>query len=224
MKSSRPSQPASTFDLDFSFPHGRHGQRRPVSALGAALLAIGLASAPVHAEEGARAQAERVARELGAQTADKALLAPLLDKVRSALERAANARRAGDQRHGSELEALALELAQSAADLVRERQAHRRVDEAEQKAQAAETRVLRARALVEQTAARRGRAAERLRELEAEKANPTPGAATPPAKPMPDPKTAVPAPKSAAPAAKPASEKKPVAPTAKPGKASAGSP
>jgi colicin import membrane protein len=143
--------------------------------------------------------------------------------VRSALERAANARRAGDQRHGSELEALALELSQSAVDLVREKQAQGRVDETEQKAQAAETRVMRARALVEQTAARRGRAAERLRELELEKANPTPGAA-PPAKPMPDPKTGVAAPKSATPAAKPASEKKAIAPAAKPGKGSSGSP
>lgn len=211
------------FAFDLGYPRGRASLRRPASALGAVLLALGLASAPAHAEEGARAQAERIARELGAQTANRALLGPLLERVRSALERAANARRAGDQRHGSELEALALELAQSAVDLVREKQAQGRVDESEQKAQSAETRVLRARALVEQTAARRGRAAERLRELELEKANPTPGAA-PPAKPMPDPKTGVSAPKSAPPAAKPASEKKSIAPAAKPGKTSSGSP
>lgn len=145
--------------------------------MGAALFAFVLTPTPARAEEAASAQAARLIQELSAATADSALVGPWLERARHALERAANARRAGDHRHGSELEALALELAQGAVDLRREKQAQARASEAEEKALAAETRVIRVRALVEQTAARRGRAAERLRELEADQKNP---AASPP--------------------------------------------
>jgi colicin import membrane protein len=139
-------------------------------------------------------------RELEAQTADRALLGPSLARAKHALERAANARRSGDHRHGSELEALALELAQGAVDLQREKRAQTQVSETEEKALAAETRVVRARALVEQTAARRGRAAERLHELETEKAKPS----APDAKKAPDAKRPPDAKKAPAPSAKPA--------------------
>lgn len=169
-------------------------------ALATAFAGAGLLTAPAQAEEATGAQAARLVRELEAHSADRALLAPSLDRAKHALERAANARRAGDHRHGSELEALALELAQSAVDLRREKQVQASVSETEEKALAAETRVLRARALVEQTAARRGRAAERLHELEAEKAKPggadtkkTPDAKKPPAASTPDAQKAAPA-------------------------------
>jgi colicin import membrane protein len=140
------------------------------------LLALGLCASSARAEDSARARAERIARALESAAADRVVVAPVLARARHALERAANARRAGDHRHGSELEALALELAQSAADMQREKVAQTRVSEMERKALDAETRLVRARALVEQTAARRGRAAERLRELETEKAKPSAGA------------------------------------------------
>lgn len=164
-------------------PHLETGRRKlRVLAVALALFSAGFAATPAVAEEAVGAQAARLVHELEAQTADRALLGPSLQRARHALERATNARRTGDHRHGSELEALALELAQSAVDLQREKRAQARVSETEEKALAAETRVVRARALVEQTAARRGRAAERLRELELQKPKPSaPGAKKAPA-------------------------------------------
>jgi colicin import membrane protein len=136
----------------------------------AAALAVSLGAGSASAQEGVREKSERLLRELAAKAEAKALIAPLLERSKHALERAQNARRAGDQRHAGELEVLALEIAETAADVVRAGQAETRLGEVEQKALDAETRVVRARALVEQTAARRGRAAERLQQLEAEKA------------------------------------------------------
>lgn len=163
--------------------------RRLGSALlvGTLLLGLGLCAGSARAEVSARASAERIARELESQSAERALVAPMLARAHHALERAANARRAGDHRHGSELEALALELAQCAADMRREKLAQVRVSETEKKALDAETRVVRARALVEQTAARRGRAAERLRELEDNRSKPSGASSKPPLATKPPP-------------------------------------
>ncbi|HET9959824.1 MAG TPA: hypothetical protein VFQ61_35275 [Polyangiaceae bacterium] len=130
-------------------------------------LLLAMASA-AHAETTPRAQAEATVRELeGSQGKDRALTEPLLVRARSALTRAKNARQAGDQRHGSLLEALAMELAESARDLVRVKSAEQQTTEFEKQALDAETRAVRARALVELAAARRGRAQEQLDEAEA---------------------------------------------------------
>jgi colicin import membrane protein len=147
---------------------------------GLVLLAMLFSSLPSRADEAVRSRAEGVIRELEARKQDEPLTSGLLRRAHQALERATNARRAGDSVHGSELEALALELAETARDLTRAVAAEREVNELEQKAIDAETRVVRARALVEQTAARRGRAAERLELLEAEKKNRSPEHASPP--------------------------------------------
>ncbi len=128
-----------------------------------------LSQAPAHAEESLAARSERLIAALDAQAELKDVVSPLLARARKALERAKNARRAGDHHHGSELEALSVELAESATDLARVHRTEREVGEIERKAADAETRVVRARALLEQAAARRGRAAERLRQVEAER-------------------------------------------------------
>jgi hypothetical protein len=132
-------------------------------------LLVMLSQSPVLADESLGARAERILKELSALTELKPVVEPLVARSQQALERAKNARRAGDQHHGSELEALGLELAESARDLARVQRTERDVGEVERKAVEAETRLVRARALLEQAAARRGRAAERLQQAEADK-------------------------------------------------------
>jgi DNA repair exonuclease SbcCD ATPase subunit len=183
VKFARPPRPIPDSDSGSRSLAGELGLHGPLApravVLGLALLGAASFSAPARAEEGVRVRAERIVHELEAKKTDLATLQATLDRARQALERASNARRAGDHLHGGELEALALELAESAADLLRAQRAQTQVTEIERKAVDAETRVLRVRALVEQTAARRGRAAERLHEVEAEKAKPNAGAAAP---------------------------------------------
>lgn len=164
--------------------------------LGLALAAYGSVAAPAAAEDSARTQAEASLKSLGAEAKDKELVAPLVARAQKALERALGARRSGDHAHGSQLEALALELTDAAKDLLRTHAAETAAKNAEEKAVDLETRVVRARALVEQAAARRGRASERLRAIEAERGKPAP--ATSKAKKVPaatDPATAAPPPK-----------------------------
>ena len=172
--------------------------------LGLALAAYGSFAAPAAADDSARAEAESSLKSLDAEAKSKELVAPLVARAQKALERALAARRSGDQAHGSQLEALALELASAAKDLVRTHAAEAAAKASEEKALDLETRVVRARALVEQAAARRGRASERLRAVEAERGKPAP--ATSKAKKVPaatDPSTAAPPPKVPLPGSKP---------------------
>ena len=151
-----------------AWPPGRLG----VSAL--ALAALVALAAPAAAEDSARTRAEATLKSLDALPKEKELISSFVARAQKALERAASARRGGDQAHGSQLESLALELAEAASDLVRTHAAEAQAADAEQKALDLETKVVRARALVEQAAARRGRASERLRAVEAEKGKPAP--------------------------------------------------
>ncbi|HET9931798.1 MAG TPA: hypothetical protein VFQ35_13950 [Polyangiaceae bacterium] len=173
----------------------RHWTGSPCRVL-ALLLALGSSGTfalPAAADDSARAQAEASLKGLDAEAKDKELVAPLVARARKALERALGARRSGDHAHGSQLEALALELTDAAKDLVRTHAAEVAAKSTEDKALDLETRVVRARALVEQAAARRGRASERLRGIEAERGKPAP--ATSKTKKVPaatDPATAAP--------------------------------
>jgi hypothetical protein len=152
-------------------------QRTHVAALFASCVGLaGLGvTAPTRADESPRARTEAALAALDADPAAHKLTEPVIARARQALERAANARRGGDHAHGSALEALAAELADAAADLVRTEHAEAQANAAQQKALDLETRVVRARALVEQAAARRGRASEKLQSVEAERAK-TPAA------------------------------------------------
>jgi colicin import membrane protein len=117
-----------------------------------------------------RAAADAQLRELEATPETRSLAKDAIARGRNALERARRARSAGDHPHGGELEALALELAESGRDLVRTAKAEQTLTELETRTRELEARAVRARALVEQTVARRGRAAEQLARARAERA------------------------------------------------------
>ncbi|MGC4089300.1 MAG: hypothetical protein QM756_15715 [Polyangiaceae bacterium] len=173
----------------------------PLARWGALLggFSLLLVSAPSRAEDSARVRAEANLKSLTALTAEQSVIGPLLTRAKKALERADSARRANDTAHGSQLEALALELTDAANDLVRTHAAEQQGTAAQQKALDLETRVVRARALVEQGAARRGRASERLQTVEAEKGKPAPSKAgkKPAAPPGATPPATAPAPAKA---------------------------
>jgi hypothetical protein len=117
------------------------------------------------------ARAEQLLQVLSADQTQQELTGPLLGRARHALKRAQSARQAGDQTHRTQLEALALELLEAARALVLAVQAERELGALEKRAADTETRAVRAQALVEQTAARRGRAAEQLKALQTQKTN-----------------------------------------------------
>ena len=97
--------------------------------------------------------------------------------VKVALERAHGARAAGDELHGRMLEGLALEWAETARDLARAAVAEQAAQAIGKKAYEVQTQAERARALLEETQARRGRAAAELAHVEAEARDAFKGAA-----------------------------------------------
>ena len=144
-----------------------------------------------------------------------------IDHAKESLERAHGARAAGDAAHARMLDGLALEYAESARDLLRAASAEQAAASAADKAREASVRAERARALLEETQARRGRADAELekaltdereardRAAKAEEARLAAGkaAATTPAASKPAPKGGKdkPAPKKASGPSKPAS-------------------
>lgn len=138
---------------------------------GASLLSIAVLTLcpPTQAESGpAATSVETSLKSVEARTEYRAVLAPYLERARHALSRAKSARGAGDHQHGAELEALAQEITSTAVDLTRALDSEKKLEETQRRAMEIETRAVRAEALVEQTVARRGRAAEELRAIEAE--------------------------------------------------------
>jgi hypothetical protein len=137
-----------------------------------------------------RATAEALLTQLEATPETRALAKDQIKRGRHALERARRARGGGDHAHGAQLENLAVELAESGRDLLRTAKAEQSLSELETRTRELEARAVRARALVEQTVARRGRAAEQLARVQAERAAP---AVPTPARPKaPPPKPAAP--------------------------------
>jgi hypothetical protein len=130
-----------------------------VAALGAGVAFAAAPGSP-------RAQAEALIAEVDAHPADKKLAAELVDHARSALGRANGARSAGDVAHGEELEAMGLEWAQAARDLVQTTQVEEQAVKLEKQAADASRKAIRAQALLEETLARRGRAEAKLKQLE----------------------------------------------------------
>jgi hypothetical protein len=97
--------------------------------------------------------------------------------VKLALERARGARVAGDEAHARMLDGIALEWAETARDLDRAATVERAATAEGQRALEAQTKADRARALLEETQARRGRTAAELARVEAEAKDATKGAA-----------------------------------------------
>lgn len=88
----------------------------------------------------------------------KKLVASSIEHAKESLERAHGARAAGDVGHARMLDGLALEWAETARELLRAAAAEQAATSASDKAREAATRAERARALLEETQARRGRA------------------------------------------------------------------
>jgi hypothetical protein len=142
-----------------------HSWRRGSAA--AALLVALLLPAMLLAEQPAdRNQAEAKIEAIAKDQTLRKLAAEPLKRARAALQRSEAARAAGDHFHGSMLDSLALEWASAADAVARSAGIEREADELQRKVAEAETKVIRARALLEETIARRGRARERLEALQ----------------------------------------------------------
>lgn len=156
---------------------------RSIAAAG--VLAV-LASAPASANRGGdREIASGLIAELRKNRAAAAFAKEPIDKAAHALRRAEDARAAGDHEHGAELEALAREWAETGGDLVRAAAVEQKLAKIQKEHSETETKLVRARALLEETVARRGRAKTRLDALEAERGTPKPAPAPDPEKKQP---------------------------------------
>lgn len=160
-----------------------------------------------------RTRALELIRSLESGATEKSPTREPVLRAKAALERADSQRQQGDEAHARLLEDFALEWAETGGDLVEVSALEEQARALEEKLLQAETKVRRARTLLEETETRRGRARTELQHLEgaaAGSSNPTPATA-PSAKESPTPATSAPAtstPSKAAP--------QPSAPPAKP--------
>lgn len=130
-----------------------------------ALAHNGGASGPVlevpRPPDGDGATAHDLVKDVEAKATDakaKKVVASSLEHAKEALERAHGARAAGDAKHAHMLDGVALEWAENARDLLRAAAAEQVAVAAADKAREAAVKAERARALLEETQARRGRA------------------------------------------------------------------
>jgi hypothetical protein len=136
------------------------------------LLALGIALAGAAFADpiSDKAVAEQILASLAAP-ADSSMQAVVrgpADEAKRALERAAGARRAGDVHHAELLEGLGREWAETARDLVRAVSLEADAGALETAAAEAGVGAERARALLEEAIARRGRAEAELEKLSAD--------------------------------------------------------
>jgi hypothetical protein len=144
-------------------------------APGAALAHGGGAAMPTEvpaSPPGDGATAQGILHELDARAEKDAetarVVAEPVKSAKRALERARGARTSGDELHARMLDGLALEWAESARDLDRAATAERASVTTSKQANEVETRAKQARALLEETQARRGRTAAELERVEAD--------------------------------------------------------
>jgi hypothetical protein len=127
------------------------------------------------------ATAEGILRDLEAKAAKDAetakVVAEPVKSARRALERAHGARAAGDPVHALVLDGLALEWAEAARALDKAAAAEQVATATSKHAHEVQTKAERARALLEETQARRGRTAAELERVEAEARESANGAA-----------------------------------------------
>jgi hypothetical protein len=139
------------------------------SAHGATTTLDGAPTPPSPPGDGAKAEAilADVAARAKDAAAQKLVERPVHD-AKLALERARGARVSGDEAHAAMLDGLALELAESARDLGRAAAGEAASLAAVKDARELVTKVERARTLLEETQARRGRAVAELQKAEAD--------------------------------------------------------
>lgn len=107
-------------------------------------------------------QAKRTIDSIAADPQQKKLTAQPLAQARQALERASDARKAGDADHARLLDELALEWAQTAGDLVHTSKLEQESAKLEKEASEVEAKAVRALAIIEEAVARRGRVQQEL--------------------------------------------------------------
>jgi hypothetical protein len=136
-----------------------------LAGLPAAVVAVGSAWAD---EPTGRAGAERILAEIGRDSGlDSSTVRRPAEEARKALERANGARSAGDAVHAEQLEALACEWAMVARDMVRTALVEGDAGALQLALGDATVQAERARALLEEAIARRGRAMAELSKLDA---------------------------------------------------------
>lgn len=163
-------------------------------ALAALVLLTSLGGVALATRSGSdRDRAEAALAALSAAPTSARLAHESMQAARHALRRADEARAAGDAKHAPELDALAREHAETGTDLVRAAAAEKKLREVQKELSDVETKLSRARALLEETLARRGRAQAKLEGLERASAP----AAPPPAEPAKAPKPTPPKPAKA---------------------------
>lgn len=126
---------------------------------------------------------ESAIQELSGDQTHSALVKEPVRRANEALARAKSMDRAGDTSHARLARALAHEWARVAFDLIRAAALEQKARLAEKTLDELETKTVRGRALLEETAARRGRAKEALEQLEHEPPPPPPTAKPPGTKP-----------------------------------------
>jgi hypothetical protein len=129
-------------------------------AVGGVLYALPSVAAP------ATRETDQLLAELDADTAHRAALAGPLEKARTALARAHSMDLAGDAAHATLLRAAAREWLDYGKDVVRAVDAEAKADERERAQDELATKIVRGRALVEETVARRARAEALLEEVQ----------------------------------------------------------
>jgi len=136
---------------------------------------VGIASALMGAAAGTagaggddRARAEALVAAAKASPSSDRLVGEPLAKAEDALRRADQARRSGDAPHGALLDGLGREWAETAETLLVAQQAEQKAADLERRTAELDSKATRARALLEETVARRGRARSSLDALEVE--------------------------------------------------------
>lgn len=119
---------------------------------------------------------ESAVAELSRDTAHAALIHDPLLRAEDALKRAQSMDHAGDTAHARLARALAHEWTRVALDLIRASTMEEKARSTEQTLDELDTKTVRGRALLEETAARRGRAKEAIEQLEHEPPPPPPTA------------------------------------------------
>jgi hypothetical protein len=159
--------------------------RRASASILIAAAAIALPALPASADEGGiipvprppappgdGATAEQLIRDIEARAArdpkTAAVVSSPIATAKKSIERGHGARAAGDPTHSRLLFSLAREWAETARDLERAAAAEQVADTTAKSANDAATKAERARALLEETQARRGRAAAELSKVEAD--------------------------------------------------------
>jgi hypothetical protein len=143
-----------------------------IAAIAGSACWAGLAAAAASDDESA-------VNELSHDTAHAALIRGPLLRAQEALARARSMDRAGDTAHARLARALAHQWTRVALDLIRAASMEEKARQTEKSLDEMATKTVRGRALLEETAARRGRAKEALEQLEHEPPPPPPTAPKP---------------------------------------------